>query len=168
MTRSGPVLAVAVAIAVGGCASLRQSVSGWFGETPEAAASPTPAQQAQRYYAGVADLPVFAEPSAGSKVVGHLPLYEKITRTRLDRGYAYVTVERGGLEGWVDNAQLIWRRPAPGAGAPPEEERGKPASQAPPAAEEAEPTATATSIPIAPVANPTPRARQEPSVFDPF
>jgi hypothetical protein len=88
-----------------------------FGATPE----PEPAVQGQPagdpYFAGATDLPVFAEASSTSKVVGRLALHEKVIRSRVDHGYAYVTAERGGLTGWVNNAQLIWRLPPASSGA---------------------------------------------------
>jgi hypothetical protein len=111
MNRPIILLVLAAATAAGGCAGARQSVNGLFGATPE----PEPAVQGQPagdpYFAGAADLAVFAEASSTSKVVGHLALHEKVIRSRVDHGYAYVTAERGGLTGWVNNAQLIWRLP---------------------------------------------------------
>jgi hypothetical protein len=101
-------------------ASARQRISGWFGETPPpeptAAARETPAaREGETYYAAVEGLTVYAEPSESSKVVGHLALHEKVIRSRLERGYAYVTVSKSGLDGWVDNGQLLWRVPASAA-----------------------------------------------------
>ena len=142
------------------------------------APSPTPAQV---YYAGVDGLQVYSEASTRSKVLGALSLHEKVTRTRLERGYAYVESAKRDLKGWVINAQLIWRLPtAPttGAAAPEEaqpEEPVAPAGEEPqaPAAPEAEPAAAeplpeATAVPAAP---PSPKATPggiAPSIFDPY
>jgi hypothetical protein len=68
-------------------------------------------QTAQVYYVITAGLPVYATASASSKVVGRLARYEKVTRTRLEKGYAHVVTEDGRLEGWVDNSRLDWRVP---------------------------------------------------------
>lgn len=63
-------LAVATAIAIGGCASLRDSVSGWFGGNPEPPATPAAARQGQTYYSAVEALTVYAEAASSSNVVG--------------------------------------------------------------------------------------------------
>ena len=194
---AGPCVLVAVAatIAVAGCSSVRQTMSGWFGATP----SPTPAAvvagPAETFYAAVDGLGVRAEPSASAKVLGRLALYERVSRTRLERGYAYVATDGNRLVGWVDNAQLLWRLPA-AAAAPPanvEPAPGGGAAPGPPATGGAEavnaagapsPPPTPTSTPAAQVAPPTapaapptaqaaapvPRGKPhaEPSVFDPF
>ena len=137
------------AMALGGCASVRQSIGGWFGETPPPEATAAAARQGQTsavesltYYAAVEGLTVYAEASESSKVVGHLALYEKVVRSRLERGYAYVSAAKGGLTGWVDNAKLVWRVPA---------------STATEAADRAEPSATSG----APAAEPTPTSTPE-------
>ena len=164
---------------------MRQTVGGWFGgETP----TPTPtaaalgsAAQVQTYYAGIDGLAVFADPSSSSKVIGRLALYEKVSRSRLEHGYAFVSAAKG-LQGWVDNAQLVWRVPA-----------ATPATNEAPAAEtggatggEGVPSAppTATGTPATPAVPPTPAAppptpeaaptapapgrKLEPSIFDPY
>jgi len=98
----GCVLVLAAAIALSGCAewkSVKRSVVPQTGDT---------------YYAS-ATLPLHAKSSASSKVVGHLALYEEVTRVRTEHGYAYVAVGSGGLEGWVENAKLVRRIPVAGA-----------------------------------------------------
>jgi hypothetical protein len=110
-------------------------------------------------------LTVYSDSSSSSKVVGQLPLYDKVTRSRLERGYAYVTSARSGVAGWVNNAQLLWRVPstAPAAEspptAPPHEEAAPPTAVAP------EPTATRREAPVPP----TPAAGGlAPSIFDAY
>jgi hypothetical protein len=187
VTRAPLVLAVAAAVALSGCATVKQTVGGWFGEsveTPDGTGS-----AGQVYYAAVERLTMHAEPSASSKVVGHLALHERVTRTRLERGYAYVTTDRDGLAGWVDNAQLAWRLPAGGARPADKAEAAAPET-APPsrgeadaaaAKDDATPTPTSTpegeAAPAPPAvasgesAPPTPTAKAggaEPSMFDPY
>lgn len=86
-------------------------------------------QTAQVYYVITAGLPVYANASTSSKVLGRLTLNEKVTRTRLEKGYAYVVTEDGRLAGWVNNSRLDWRVPtkdAP-AKAPSDKADGTPA-----------------------------------------
>ena len=175
-------LAVALAVAAGGCASVRQTMSGWFGGEPPtpAAATPVSAAQGQTYYAGVDGLAVFAEPASSSKVVGRLALYEKVSRSRLEHGYALVSSAKG-LEGWVDNAQLLWRVPAATpvkteapAAATGGAAGGEGAATAPPTATPETPAAsppTPAAPPPTPEAAPTapaPGRKLEPSIFDPY
>ncbi len=184
-------LAFGGAVALAGCAAMQQTFGGWFGAatpTPTATpqAPPAAAEAARVYYAGVEGLKVYSEPSASSKVVGVLSQYEKVTRTNLERGYAYVESAKSGVKGWVNNAQLIWRLPAaPKTGAPASEETpsgepGAPTGEEPqaPAAPEAtappteppstEPPPTATPVPAAPPSSqPTPRG-VAPSIFNPY
>ena len=167
------------AVALAGCAAMQQTVGGWFG-----AATPTPAPQGtpaaalapRVYYAGAEGLTVYSEPSTSSKVVGTLPLHEKVTRTKLDRGWAYVESSKSGVAGWVNNARLIWRLPttpttaAPAPGEAPPEEPVAPTGEEPQApvapeatAPAAEPPPTATPVPAAA----TPRG-VAPSIFNPY
>jgi hypothetical protein len=69
-------------------------------------------QDGQIFYVISAGLPVYAKAIASSKVLGHLTRNEKVTRTRLENGYAFITSANGRLEGWVDNGRLDWRIPA--------------------------------------------------------
>ena len=164
---------------------MQQSVGGWFGATtPTPTPQPTAAAAAQAprvYYAGVEGLKVYSEPSTSSKVVGALLAYEKVTRTQLDHGYAFVESAKSGVKGWVVNAQLIWRLPgttttaAPAAAEPEPEVPAAPAAEEPPApaapeatATTAPPVPTATAVPAAPPpAKPAPHG-VAPSIFDPY
>ncbi|MET0152786.1 MAG: SH3 domain-containing protein, partial [Candidatus Binatia bacterium] len=77
------------------------------------------AQVRRVYYSSVEGMKVYSEPSTSSTVVGTLSLHEKVIRSKLERGYAFVESSQSGVKGWVDNAQLIWRLPAaPSAAAP--------------------------------------------------
>lgn len=124
------------------------------------------------YYAGVEGMKVYSEPSASSKVVGTLALHEKVTRTKLEKGFAYVESSKGAVKGWVTNAQLIWRLPsAPTTGAPAAAEPAPAAAPAetPPEPEVVEPTAPAAPPP--PKATPVPRGTPHgpaPSIFNPY
>jgi hypothetical protein len=180
--------AVSVAISLAGCAAMQQTVGGWFGKatpTPAPTQAPqvAPAAAAPRvYYAGTEGLKVYSKPSGSSKVVGELALHEKVTRFKLESGYAYVESATSGLKGWVDNAKLIWRLPAAPAAAAPApveaqpEEPGAPVGEEPQAPEPpeiaataAEPTATPTNTPVAAPASlkPTPGG-VAPSIFNPY
>jgi hypothetical protein len=124
-------------------------------------------------------LKVYSEPSVSSKVVGALSLYEKVTRFKVDRGYAYVESTRSGVKGWVNNAQMLWRLPvaSPSAGRPPTEPpTEEPAAPTPQPPQVVEPTATAAEplpvptsprMPAAPKAEGTPRG-VAPSIFDAY
>jgi hypothetical protein len=187
---------LSVVLLLAGCAATQKGVGGWFAAatptpTPTPALSPTPrmkAVQARRvYYVRVGGLKMYSDPSASSKVVGTLSLHEKVMRSRVERGFAFVESTKSGVKGWVDNAQLSWRLPTatPGpAGAQPEEAQPEPvppeepvaptgeepqASPAPEAtAPAAEPEPVATPMPTAsPSALPTPRPLG-PSIFNPY
>jgi hypothetical protein len=130
--------ALSVVASLAGCAAIQQTFGGWFGgapPTPTAQPAAVAGAQAPRVYDVRTDgLKVYSEASASSTVVGTLALYEKVTRTRLDRGYACVESSQSGVKGWVNNAELIWRLPsAPttGAPAPAEPEPEEPAAPAP-------------------------------------
>src|SRR5262249_30922723 len=99
---------LAGALVLAGC-SVEKSVGGWFGKGSSSEAS---AGAGQKYYAGVAGLKVYSEPTSSSKVVGKLPLHEPVTRYKVERGYAYVKADARGLTGWVNNTNLLWRLPA--------------------------------------------------------
>lgn len=183
-----------LAAALAGCATVQQQVGGWFG-----AATPTPTPTPRRkaaatvvprvYYAGSDGLTVFKGPSASSKVVGKLSLHEKVTRTKLEGGFAYVE-SATGTKGWVANAQLIRRvptaaataAPAPAPGEPETDPETEPEPEAPvaPAAEEpqvpaapeataaaAEPPPALTPVPAPPTSHGTPRDAA-PSIFDAY
>jgi hypothetical protein len=187
MARSRFASAVAVALALTGCSSTRQTVAGWFGQTPPA--TPAAAQEGHVYYAAVDGLTVYAEASQSSKVVGHLAMHERVTRSRIERGYAYIKAGGSGLEGWVDNAQLAWRPPAASGETEPQKgERGAAGSAGSTGSSEttrsesvpaAPPTPTSTATPgpeggESPTMQPTRPTRQaapkssEPAMFDPY
>jgi len=91
-----------------------------------------------------------------------LPLYQKVYRYKMEKGYAYIKVEESGVTGWVDNARLIWRLPPPQPKAPTktEEQAAKPAQEAPEAKEKA-PTPTTAAAAAEP--EPTPTAAEAPT-----
>ena len=169
------------------CSATQQGAGGWFGSaapTPEPAkTTPAAASQARRtYYAGVEGLKVYSDPSTSAKVVGTLSLHEKVARTNLERGYAFVESSKSGLKGWVDNAQLIWRLPtaattgAPGTveTEPAEPEAAAPEEPSPTETVAPQPTPTAEVFPTkvphptpAPLEMPTPRPIG-PSIFNPY
>ncbi|HSQ00337.1 MAG TPA: hypothetical protein VL049_24215 [Candidatus Dormibacteraeota bacterium] len=114
MVRARCVLFVAMALAVGGCSAVTDTWNDWLAESP--APEPTPVsaatdQNTEVLYAAVDGLVLHALPSGSSLVVARLTLHQRVTRTGITRGYANVTTD-AGLQGWVDNAQLLWRLPA--------------------------------------------------------
>ena len=173
-----------IIVALAGCAAVQQSVGGWFGAaapTPTPQMTPVAAVAPRVYYAGVEALKLYSEPSASSKVVGQLSLHEKVTRSKLDRGYAYVESDKSGAKGWVNNAQLLWRLPsapttaAPAPAEPQPEEPAAPAAEEPQAPAAPEATATVAEPPPTPTNPPAPTARPKetphgvaPSIFDPY
>jgi len=185
MTKRRRLLALAFALACSGCAGVSPTVDGWLGRTPAA----TPSEP---YYSGSEALPVHAEPAASSAVVGHLGLHERVLRTKLEHGYAFVS-SSSGVSGWVDNAQLLWRLPAESTPETVEPARSAPASNEPPATAPAPAAApaeapasapaaasgapaatTGTPAPAEPAAEAAPAppdapsAPKEPKMFDPF
>src|SRR6266550_6728640 len=158
------VAAVVLATLLASCTGLKRTVGGWLRfkkPAPETTESST--RTARVYYAAVDGLKVYSEPSASSKVVGTLSLHEKVTRSKVERGYAYVESTKSVVKGWVDNAGLTWRSPtAPPAAAStpgepkPEEPAAPPAEdvQAPvapqPVPTNAENSVTSTTVPAPP------------------
>jgi hypothetical protein len=108
MIRSGIAIVImaAMAMALTGC-STPKLVEDVFKKEQG-----TVRQDGQSYYVISAGLPVYAKASASSKVLGRLAKDEKVTRTRLEKGYAHIVTADGRLEGWVDNGRLDWRIPA--------------------------------------------------------
>jgi len=173
---------------ISGC-SARTYVDGLFGT---AAPTPPPASgdgQPAVYYAKSDGVKVYSEPRFSSSVVAVLKGHQKVYRYAVERGFARVTVEGSRVQGWVDNAELIWRLPAAAApvGAveeePPAEQPVELQQAPPPTSDQEEPQPTATHPPMdaPPQSHPaaggtvaTPRARPtdtpavNPSVFDPF
>ena len=150
----------------------RRSVATAPRRTPETMAS-TP----RVYYAGVEGVKVYSEASGSSKVVGRLSLHETVTRSKLERGYAYVESAKSGLKGWVSNAQLIRRVPTAAAPVPAEAEPDAPTAAEPqepsgpeptPPAEETPPTVTATTVRAASPTSTTIAHGITPSIFNPY
>ena len=71
---------------------------------------------------------LYPEPRFSQNTIAELPLNEKVLRSRTEKGFAFVEVERTGQEGWVDNARLKWRI---------EEQETKPETAAPEEKQEA-------------------------------
>ena len=155
-------LAVAAALALGGCAVFDQISTDWFGgET--ATPTPTPRQHGESYYSSVDGLPMHFLPSGSSQVVGRLALHEHVNRTDVQRGYAHVVADNG-LEGWVDNAKLLWRlptsaappgTPAPAPHAPEAVAPEAPTPLSPPPIETAPPPAAPEPVPAVPATVPS-------------
>lgn len=111
---------LAAVVALAGCGSLPQL--GGDQAKPRTTESATPAAQGQKsavlaqeeqvYYVAEAGLNVYAEPSARAQRVAELPLYERVLRSDLQRGYARIRTADDRVHGWVDNARLIWRLPS--------------------------------------------------------
>ncbi|MFN8600230.1 MAG: SH3 domain-containing protein [Candidatus Binatia bacterium] len=159
-----------------GCASVRKTTEGWWNDVtgPGSTSGDTSQQQSSVYYAASDGLVVRGDASPSAAVVGRLTQYQRVVRTQLKNGWAYVTTD-GGLSGWVDNAQLVWRVPAQGGGAPA-------AAPSQPAAPAAAPAAVPTAAPApadvpapaepaapepAPTAAPAPEPAPEPSPAPP-
>ena len=70
------------------------------------------------YYAGVAGLKMFSQRSVSGSPIAELPLYDKVLRYKVERGFAYVKVHRTGQVGWVRNADLVWRKRSPSKKSP--------------------------------------------------
>jgi len=124
-----------------------------------------PVQAGQVFYSITAGLPVYATTSVSSKVLGRLSLHEKITRTRLEKGYAYVITENRQLEGWVENSRLDWRVPTKETPVkvPTDEAKSTPAqsesTQPEPAPESLAPPAQVPAV-IAPSESPVPESSE--------
>jgi len=179
-------LLMSAVLVMAACSSTRQTVGGWFGEESPAETAPaTGTQTREVYYSNVDGLPVYSSPSASSKAVGKLSLHEKVTRSNVERGYAYVESSASSVKGWVNNASLIWRLPAAptsAAPAPASAETAQPAKskepvqvEGPPperAAEDQAPAATvapATEAPAQskPAASPSSTPESKPSGASP-
>jgi len=157
-----------LAAALAGCATVQQHVGGWFGAaTPTPTPTPTPRTKAAAtvvprvYYAGSDGLTVFKGPSASAKVIGKLSLHEKVTRTRLEGGFAYVE-SATGTKGWVNNTQLLRRVPTAAATAAPAPAPGEPETEPEPEPEPEVPVAPAAEEPQAPAAPEATAAAAEP------
>jgi hypothetical protein len=158
------------AVTLAACAATRETVDGWFGTAPAPAAGAS--SGARVYYSGMDGLKMYSEPTSSSKVTGRLSLHEKVTRSKVERGYAYVETD-SGQTGWVDNAQLLWRLPSAVPAAAPaaesEEQDVEPEEEglSEPTATATEPVRAATPAPARPKADQTP-AGVAPSIFDAY
>lgn len=81
-----------------GCTHVRQDVANWL-------AGPPPAGEIR--FAADKGLAVHEEASGSSPTVGRLTLNEKVIRSRVNRGFAYVTAPASGLAGWADDSRLV-------------------------------------------------------------
>lgn len=63
------------------------------------------------FFVGVDGLALYTNPTVTSSVITRLRLHQKVVRSKLEKGYAYISVPDSGREGWVDNAKLIWKLP---------------------------------------------------------
>ena len=84
----------------------------WDDPNAATAAEPAPAPEpaGEVYYVSTAGLKLYPQPSMSGVPLAILPLNEKVTRYKLEDGFAFVTVEYSGKQGWLDNAQLDWRK----------------------------------------------------------
>jgi uncharacterized protein YgiM (DUF1202 family) len=142
-SRSVFVFALTLAVTLSGCAAIDSAERAITGKKSET------------FYSASAGLPVRAAAFATSKVISRLALHEKVTRTELDRGFAHIVTAKG-VEGWVDNSQLLWKVPT--AKEPAQQQSEEPTA---PAATDVAP-ATSTDEP-APVADPEPAPAVEPA-----
>jgi len=91
--------------------------------------------RAQVFYVGHDGLPIYPQPAFSGKPTAHLPLNEKVSRSKQEKGFAYVTVARTGQKGWVENSKLKPKKtppPTPPAAAP---AKAAPAASTPPPVE---------------------------------
>lgn len=158
------------ALPLAGC-SMPKTVSGWFGGEP-APTDESARGKGQVYYASAAGLNVHSKPTSSSTVVGELALHEKVTRYKVEQGYAYIKAA-SGLTGWVNNGMLVWRVPGATPAAAPEPAAEEPQGEEPSAAPEAPPTPTLPEPSPPPTATratekrPTP-SQPGPGLFDPY
>jgi hypothetical protein len=122
------------------------------------------ASEALPYFVGVDGLSLYPEPKAAN-AKSTLALHEKVTRSRVERGWASVTVETSGEQGWVDNAALIWRLPTPAAAEPLPASAG--ANKPLPSTEASLPEAPESAAPPTPLP-PAAGSGRAPSVLDAY
>lgn len=166
MALSRLLFCVLLILAVGGCSSVRQTMKSWLDESSPADSEAPQTSGGQVYYVGSAGLAVHSEASASSKTIGRLGQYEKVIRTRLERGYAYIRSQSGAVQGWVDNAQLIWRVPARKPAPQPDSKAAAPSPSPEPVKAE-EPAASPPPAPVVTETAPPPVATPEPAAVVP-
>ena len=107
-----------------GCGSATKSLRVW--EKSETAKPQ--ATKPQPYYTAIDGLKLYKEPRRSKAHLAQLPLHQKVYRSKLEGGYAYVKVDGSDMKGWVDTAQLIWCLPVKPPDAPVvvEEDAGEP------------------------------------------
>ena len=128
------------------CLSVWLSACGMAGRytEPEGAPpkAPTPEpSRAEIFYVGHDRVPLYPQPAFSSKPTAHLTLNEKVSRSKQEKGFAYVTVVRTGRTGWVENSKPKPKRTPPPV-APPAE--AAPAISTPPPVEKKPAPATGT------------------------
>ena len=185
-------LVLVLAAVLAGC-SAQKPFGRLFGGAVESAEPAGAESEPTPYYAKVDGLKLYAEPRFSSAVVAVLPRGQKVYRYGVERGFARVTVDGSRQQGWIDNAQLIWRLPAPRAAtsdrrdAAPPPDRPVELEQAPapeipaptapePAAAEApaappdaaQPQPAAADAAAKPPTAPTATPAVNPALFDPF
>lgn len=132
---------VMVAVLAAGCAA-----GGLTGKSTGAASRSKTG--AQTCYAGAAGLKVYKKATNTSKVVGQLSLHQKVVRSQVESGYAYIKTSDGKLKGWVVNTRLLRRLPAttakPASAAEAQEEESAATDGATPGGEAASTDATAS------------------------
>lgn len=172
-----------------GCSTWK-SPSSWFGGESTGVEESAQAQtKATPYYTGEASMKLYPEPRFSLSYIVELPLHQKVYRSKVERGFAYVEIEGSGKKGWLDNSKLVWRLQAPtksaaaptAAAAPVEESTGDVKAEPAPAAEaKEEPSAAPVEDSIlapaaaeaeeAPPESAEPEDTQnvDPSIFSPF
>lgn len=163
----GCVIGLLATAATVGCSS-GNPLANLFGSESNGRASET-----GTFYAASDGLRIYPKPSFSSAPVGKLALHQKVYRSKIDKGFAYVKVAGSGQIGWVENAKLLWRLPSSRKTATgpveesPEEAVAEPAAE-PISAEadvEQEPAAATESSPGKPADEP---GGADPSLFNPF
>jgi len=129
------------------------------------------------YYTGSPDLPLYQSP--GDVIVRRLPQYTKLTRNKLEKGYAHVRVDSTDITGWVENAKLIWRLPKENQAGQTEQATSQPAAipvmhqvieaPAPQPAQPDKEVPSPTPVPTPASSTNTPsRPPVAPSIFNPY
>lgn len=167
----GLAVVAAFTLPVCGCSSVKKSVEGWVRPgSPDETVAADVSEARRVYYAGVEGLKVYSEPSASSRPVGSLSLHEKVTRSKLDRGYAYVESAKSGVKGWVNNAELVWRLPgaAPGRTTTTTQPIPETTSVTQPAATTTLPESSSAPLPSSVSGSQAPQEGVSPSILDSY